>query len=215
MMTGTIDHDEFGWPRWVWVGYSDTQLDAIRRAAPTGVSEVQFSEETSRFVATVVRAERVLACGDSVADVEQIVEEFDQDRKTIEKAMGVLSRRADWVQDPAPYNGAAVSALSALRHFLETLDAARSASAHVAECLSAESVSPPSNNYRPFQDRLLSATAAFWRALGGQVSFRKDYRAFFEAVVRPVVSTPSIRQRHVVGWSAGMFRTHVSKENSV
>lgn len=65
---------------------------------------------------------------------------------------------------------------------------------------------PP--NERRFAQSLMNAAATIWMRRGGCVNQGKDYRRFFEAVVRPVLSSPTMIQRHHCAWSDGMFITH-------
>jgi hypothetical protein len=66
-------------------------------------------------------------------------------------------------------------------------------------------------NARPFANLLMTFVASAWKAFGGgNPSYRSDYRAFFEAGVRPVMENGAIRKVHRCAWTEGMFRAHVA-----
>jgi hypothetical protein len=81
----------------------------------------------------------------------------------------------------------------------------------VSEKLDAWSKELPrkSNNERSLARRLMREVADSWSRVGGRIGLGKSYRAFFEAVMRPVLEDK--RLSHGSAWSDGMFRNHVQQ----
>jgi hypothetical protein len=201
-----------------WTGYSDQELAAIRQALPTPVSDDCFNNEIEHLLDAILRPAE-WRVRDIARATSSIADELEQERSIIGRALAVLSARASADFDPhdgqSLVGNRAAIAEASLHAFLDALDRERRVNEEYGKALDAMPASTVSNNFRPFQDRLLKATAASWRRMGGSVSFKKEYRAFFDAVVVPVLSSPSIKARHNARLTDGMFRTHVSKENSV
>jgi hypothetical protein len=213
--------DEFlkGIPRFDgWKGYTEGQLGAIRQAIPAPVSDDRFNDEIHHFLEAIRQPDewRVRDVAKAARDVDK---ELEQDRDAIERALAVLAARAnrdsDWHDRRSLVGNRAAIAEAFLHAFLDALDRERRVNEDYGTALDAIPAGAVSNNFRPFQDRLLKATATFWQRMGGTINYKKNYRAFFEAVVMPVVSSPSIMRRHGVAWSDGMFHAHVAKENLV
>ncbi len=74
-----------------------------------------------------------------------------------------------------------------------------------------KSQSRASNNARPFASRLMQFVSSAWLDHGGSISHREDYKRFFEAVIRPVLSDANIMHTQGCAWSDGMFRNHVQR----
>jgi hypothetical protein len=68
-----------------------------------------------------------------------------------------------------------------------------------------------SNNERPLPRRLMQEVADSWSRFGGQIGHGTEYKAFFEAVMKPVLEDQRISQLHGCAWSDGMFRNHVQQ----
>lgn len=68
-----------------------------------------------------------------------------------------------------------------------------------------------SNNARPFANRMMQFVSSVWLSRGGSINHGKDYKRFFEAVVRPVLSDAKIMHAEGCAWSDGMFRNHVQQ----
>ncbi|MGP9818975.1 hypothetical protein ACTZWW_03075 [Salinarimonas sp. NSM] len=60
---------------------------------------------------------------------------------------------------------------------------------------------------KTYQERLFDLVGVIWTRLGGTVSQQKDYRRFFEAVVKPIY-TEELRWMHRSAWTESLFAEH-------
>jgi hypothetical protein len=183
--------------------YSDEQLAEIRAALAAPISETAFV----RWVEALHM--RINSPPIDINDVIALADEFDRqdqsDIKVLADAIAVLQRREieanEW-GDPFPE--VLPAALTQYRQSIE---------ARLAESVAARSSSPRlrrrGNAYRHFQSELGICASKFWTAAGGEISYGISYRAFFDAVMKPVLSRSDFKRFYGVEWNARAFSAHV------
>ena len=189
-----------------FVGFTDAEKKEIEEALaaaglPTRDSRLSLGERLEVIAAycsgayTDPRIER--------RRCEEAIAKLNDELRIIEMAIDIhLSHKEEYVSSKAE---AAPHAAGLLRDLLYHLLSERDNVWARLELLDPT----PGNNHRPFQDWLQSFVASIWMDAGGEINGRKEYRRFFQAIVRPILTNRRIRTDYGVALAESTFQDHV------
>jgi hypothetical protein len=190
-----------------FVGFTDAEKQEIEAALaaeglPTRDSRFSLDEHLE-FIAAY--------CSGAYADPRIERRRCKEGLAKLNKEIKIIERTIDIhlsYKDEHASSGADTSIIKvdSLRDLLWNLEDKRYLAVRILD-----SIDPmPGNNYRPFQDGLQSYIASIWISAGGEVNGHKEYRRFFEALARPILTNRRIRADHNVAWAESTFADHVN-----
>lgn len=157
---------------------------------------------------------------DAVAKLDEDAPEADHlasamvaDRQTIE-AIDNLLHMVGWMDDHVFEEEAHPMAnhVSAIRQHLDAVRAF-SVGQHDQRSARKDGLDAAAINrgsrFLWYRERLFAAVADAWTHAGGEVDHGKAYRAFFDAALRPPLSTRHVQRITRCAWSDNLFSPHV------